>query len=680
MYKLTAIHRRKARTVAILAQLAALGWLLASCASPANSLPVADAGGDLTVFAGYSTSLDGSSSRDADGDSITYDWQLLGRPAGSGAEVSGSDTASPSFTADVPGQYVFALGVSDGKAWSASAGVVVSARPWFTEVAEEAGVYGGRPQNFRGPDDMVGKGAGPGASWGDYDNDGDPDLYVTADGPAMLYRNNGDGTFANVAQEAGVTAAGTIAATDGGAVADLPDGLGGDTAVAEATTGCNSYGSAWGDYDSDGYLDLYVVCHGPDEQITNMDHQATAPNYLYHNNGDGTFTEVAHEAGVDNIAHGLSASWVDFDRDGHLDLYVANWGVANMMANFGKADRNLLYRNNGDGTFTDVAEKAGVKGPEGPFDASYEVPDLLGALTFSGLWLDYDNDGDSDLVECSDIAASPLHRNNGDGTFTDVTKEVGLYLRGNCMGIDSADYDRDGWLDIAYSNYGPIRGDYLWHGDGDGTFTEVAARAGVSDPYVGWGLEFIDFDNDGLVDFYMINGLVGVSAEETGMDFLAAAMEPDFLYRNKGDGTFADVTALAGFGSDEIGRGSAAADYDNDGDLDVYVVHADRSNVLYRNDIGNLNNWLKLRFEGTTSNRGGVGVRVRVDTGEWSQIADVKTGNSYLAGNEPRLHFGLAQLETVKEITVTWPSGLSQSLTDVPVNQTITVKEADAGG
>ena len=618
------------RTAAALIALVMTAALSAACS---NAPPVASVSEDVTVFVGYSLRLDGSGSADPDGDELTYVWRLEERPDDSQATLTSQSTANPRFKPDMQGKYVISLEVGDGEMSSPSVRMTLVAKPWFTEVTLEAGVPGGGSQDFF-------DGTGPGAAWGDYDGDGDPDLYVTADGPNILYRNDGDGTFTEVTVEAGVEAP------------------------------CNSYGAAWGDFDSDDDLDLYVVCHSEDQHSLN--HKASEPNILYRNNGDGTFTDLASEAGVDYVAHAAGASWVDYDNDGHLDLYVANWGIADFQTMRAWTEANTLFRNNGDGTFENVTERAGVAGRVGPFDMDRALETELSGLTFMGLWSDFDNDGDPDLLECSEQGASILFRNDGDGTFTDVTKAAGLFLRGSCMGVDSGDYDRDGFLDIFWTNY---RENYLWKGGGEGFYLEAAKEAGVADALVGWGAEFVDFDNDGLLDLYVVNGLVGASKEETGAEWGQPRGQPNILYRNNGDGTFTDVTAMAGFGDPGVGRGAAVADYDNDGDLDFYVVNADGQNILYRNEIGNRNNWIKLRFQGTSSNRGGVGVRVRLDTQDWSQIAEVKSGSGYLAGNQPGLFFGLGQLDRVKGITVIWPSGISQSLNDVAVNQTITIAE-----
>ena len=613
--------------------LVALGVLFGACS---NAPPLAVAAESIDGFVGVPVELDGSGSSDPEGEELTYVWSITGAPDGSTARVGGLSSPTKVFTPDLPGTYTVQLRVDDGGQASQAIDVTVTVRPWLTDVTAEAGVAGiAQPQDYH-------DGSGPGAAWGDYDGDGDQDLYVTADGPNILYRND-DGVFTDVAAEAGV------------------DSI------------CNSYGAAWADYDNDGDLDIYVVCRSEDDHA-DLDHVATEANILYRNDGHGTFINVAAEAGVDSVAHGAGAVWADYDQDGWLDLYVANWGVGDFQAMKATTEPNLLYRNNRDGTFTDVAESAGVTGRTGPYDMDRSLPTELSGLTFMGLWSDFDNDGDPDLLECSEQGAASLFQNMGDGTFTDVTEVAGMMLRGSCMGLDSGDYDRNGYLDIYWTNF---RENYLWKADGRGRFVESAKEAGVADPLVGWATEFVDFDNDGWLDIYVVNGVIGLPVEITGEGngHGKSVVEPNVLYRNNGDGTFSDVTALAGFDHSGVGRGSAVADYDNDGDMDIYLVNADGPNVLYRNEIGNRNNWIKLRLTGEASNARGVGARVRLDTSEWSQIAEVKAGTGYLSANDPELLFGLGDLEEAATIVVQWPSGAVQTIRDVAANQTLTLQE-----
>ena len=606
---------------------------LAGCSSP---VPEANVQGDSTALAGHAIALSGDASSHPDGNPLTYSWQIARAPEGSMAQLVSLDLPSTRLTPDMPGEYEVSLTVSDGKRDSPAKAFVVQAMPWFTEITESAGVPGGGTQNFR-------NGFGPGASWSDYDGDGDPDLYAASDGPNMLYRSNGDGTFTDVTAEAGVTAP------------------------------CNSYGVAWADFDNDGDQDLYVVCHSEDQGVS-IEHKASEPNLLYLNNGDGTFTDVAPLAGVDHVAHGSGATWVDYDADGLLDLYVANFGIYGEDGE-GMGDGNVLYRNNGDGTFTDVSEQAGVRGQHGPVRYRWAGGKLIKTgMTFESIWFDYDNDGDQDFIECNDQGVSPIYRNEGNGTFADVTEDAGMFVLGSCMGIDAGDYDKDGHLDVYWSNYNE---NFLWHNNGDGTFTEIAKELGVADfMNVGWATGFVDFDNDGYLDIYVTNGLVGVPVEEGGTGG-KSRLEPNVLYRNNGDGTFTDVSVVAGFGNPGVGRGTAVADFDGDGAVDFYVVNADGDNALYRNELGARNNWVKLHLEGVEGNRDGIGARVTFKTSEWSQIAEIRGGSGYLGGNGRDIICGLGSITAVDKIEVVWPSGKVTRLQDIEANTALTVREAE---
>ena len=447
---------------------------LAGCSSPE---PEANVQGDSTALAGHAIALSGDASSHPDGNPLTYSWQIARAPEGSMAQLVSLDLPSTHLTPDIPGEYEVSLTVSDGRRDSPAKAFVVQAMPWFTEITESAGVPGGGTQNFR-------NGFGPGASWSDYDGDGDPDLYAASDGPNMLYRSNGDGTFTDVTAEAGVTAP------------------------------CNSYGVAWADFDNDGDQDLYVVCHSEDQGVS-IEHKASEPNLLYLNNGDGTFTDVAPLAGVDHVAHGSGATWVDYDADGLLDLYVANFGIYGEEGE-GMGDGNVLYRNNGDGTFTDVSEQAGVRGQHGPVRYRWAGGKLIKTgMTFESIWFDYDNDGDQDFIECNDQGVSPLYRNEANGTFTDVTE-----ARGHVRAWDAA------WA----STRATTTRTATWTSTGAtttrtscGTTTATAPSRrspqmlGVADfMNVGWATGFVDYDNDGYLDIYVTNGLVGVPVEEGG--------------------------------------------------------------------------------------------------------------------------------------------------------------------
>ena len=337
--------------------------------------------------------------------------------------------------------------------------------------------------------------------------------------------------------------------------------------------------------------------------------------------------------------YGTGAAWADYDNDGDLDLYIINF-----------ERRNILYRNNGDGTFTDVTEEAGV-GHNG--------------MSLQPIWFDYNDDGLLDLFVATDFGISPLYRNNGDGTFTDVTEEAGLLKYGEGMGVDVGDFDNDGDLDIYVTNYDE---NYLWRNNGDGTFTDVAEELGVDDDNTGMGVHFFDFDNDGDLDLYITNGFMGESAKKS-------FKQKNVFYVNNGDGTFTELTEKAGLVNEAVGRGAAFGDYDNDGDVDIYVINVDSPSILYRNEVGNRSNWLIIRTVGTISNRDGIGAKVKVIAGNLIQIQTVISGSSYLCQNSLQLEFGLADHTMVDEIEIIWPSGIVQRLHDISANQIITIKE-----
>ncbi len=560
-----------------------------------------------------------------------------------------------------------------------------------------------------------------GAAFGDYDNDGDDDLYVTRQGKQnALYRNNGAGNFSDVTLGAGL---------------QNPD------------LNCEAWGAAWGDYDNDGDLDLYVT------------YETGCFNALFENNGDGTFTDVTNDAGVQGggVAHkpARTASWSDYNRDGRLDLYVANRGDDNPDA----PDRNLLYRGKGNGTLDDVAEVLHVDGGN--------------TLSFTGVWSDYDNDGDVDLFLASDFHGMELFRNDGGvsgESFSRVTgtafpgqlidtlgpsvpaadcvedptdkhrvdysqpghvhclldePAVGLPSPGptygalplNAMGICAGDYNNDGQMDFYVTNFsadtyqGSSQDQHgklesaLWRNNGDGTFTERARAAGINklagtetiDPNgtvlvsiqeretVEWGCNFLDYDNDGDLDLYVVSGNPPALSDEK-------LNKRDSLYRNEGNETFTDVTAeegLTGSGADcsascstdgeAAGFGSAVADVDDDGDLDIFVANNTfGSSRLYINDQGTGNHWLKVRLKGTVQ-RFGVGARVIVTVGDKKQIREAIAGSSYLSMDSLIQHFGLGAATTVDRVEVLWPgAGEPTVILNPEVDQTLLVEEAQA--
>ena len=492
---------------------------------------------------------------------------------------------------------------------------------------------------------------GSGAVFFDYDDDGDMDLYVvnsgyvpgTTDQPSpgnVLYQNNGDGTFTDVTTEAGV----------------------GDRAYGMA--------AAAADYDNDGDQDLYVANYRAD--------------VLYRNNGDGTFTDVTTEAGIDNELWGVAVAYLDFDRDGHLDIFVANYLVYDVtmpaytyrgVVGYGhprlyEGTPDVLYRNNGDGTFTNVAAQAGLVNPsEGRG---------MGTVV-----CDYDNDGWPDIYITNDTNCNFLYHNNGDGTFVEDSLLTGTGYNGDgiaqgSMGVDCGDYDKDGWLDILTANSETAT---LYHNSQDGTFTDDTLLVGLSlatYPVVGYSPLFLDYDNDRDLDIFFANGHPQDIAHE--LSDKATYEQSDQLFRNEGDGTYTDVSLLSGdyFSQKYVGRATAAGDYDNDGDMDIFVVNSDQRGVMLRNEGGEQQHWLRIKLIGIQSNRNGIGARVRIVSQGDVQIAEVKSGSSYASGSDPRLLFGLDDHTQVDELEVRWPSGVRQQVQAVTCDQTVTVTESSA--
>ncbi len=465
---------------------------------------------------------------------------------------------------------------------------------------------------------------GMGAAWGDYNNDGFLDLYVSNYNDVnVLYKNNGDGTFSNVASSAGVN---------------------------DDSTGIDI---AWGDYNNDGLLDIYLV--------NDVGAGYGAKNLLYKNNGDGTFTNVADEAGVSSRGYGLCAAWADYDNDGLLDLYVTN----NAHSIFCNGQSNKLYKNKGDGTFDDVTETAAVG----------EAGNSMGAA-----WSDYDNDGDLDL--CVINFASPfldppegnpsvLYRNNNDGTFTNVTSASGIEHIDGGHGVTWGDYDNDGDMDFYIANnsatlstsppLSSLGKNVLYRNNNDGTFTDVTDEAGVGSTLTSTEVTWVDYDNDGDIDLHVVNG--GIQGNQSSI-----------LYENNGDGTFSDIASIAGIQNTGPGEGATWGDYDNDGDMDLYVVNYNQSNKLYRNN-GDSNHWIIIKTVGTTSNRAGIGARIEVTTGTSTQVREVDGGSGFCSQDSLWVHFGLGSNETIDTLEIRWPSGKVQTLFDVTVDQILAITE-----
>jgi hypothetical protein len=499
------------------------------------------------------------------------------------------------------------------------------------------------------PDKYMVETFGSGVAWLDYDNDGFQDLYFVNGAPGTanaLYHNNKDGTFTDVTRQAGVAGEGA---------------------------GQSAYktGVAVGDYDGNGFLDLYVTALGP--------------NVLYRNNGDGTFTDVTSAAGVAGgpAEWSTSTGFFDYDRDGHLDLYVVNYLDYRLNDNpycglrqpgrrmychptmfDGMADR--LFHNNGNGTFTDVSAKAGIANPSGKG---------LGVV-----FCDFDRDGHTDIYVANDSVRNFLYRNNGDGTFRDVAYGAGVGFDANGkpqagMGTDCADYNADGLPDIFVTNFSEEL-NTLYANHGNGIFEDVSLKAGLGSGFtpLGFGTRMFDFDNDGDLDIYVTNGHVidNIAMYQPSLTYA----QKDLLYENLG-GRFRDVSDRSGpvFKVARVGRGLAVADFDNDGNLDVANANLGRAPALLRNQGLTHNNWITIKAKGTRSNASGLGARVTVETADGVQVKEINNAASYLSSNDIRLHFGLGKAGIVRRLEVVWPSGTKQTLNDVAVNHILAVEE-----
>ena len=499
---------------------------------------------------------------------------------------------------------------------------------------------------------------GCGVALFDYDNDGWLDIFLVngAGRSSYLFRNNRNGTFTDVTRKAGLTHTG--------------------------------WGQACcvGDYDNDGFDDLFVSYFGR--------------NVLYHNNGDGTFTDVSEKAGVSGLADRWSAGccFLDFDRDGHLDLFVSNYVQFNpaqaplagssLYCRYNEiavpcgpqglaGGTNILYRNRGNGTFEDVSERSGISNPRGIPAPSFVTHDWRpsGSYGMGVAAADFDNDGWPDIYVACDTAPSLLYRNNRDGTFSEVAvaagcafDENGVALSG--MGVAVGDYDNDGWLDIARTNF-TDQITILYRNTGDGAFLDASLRTGlgINTKYLGFGVGFVDYDNDGWKDLFIANGHVYSQLE--GRKLHLTYKQPSLLYRNIGGKRFEQVA----LGVPRVGRGCAFGDIDNDGDIDIVINNLDGPPTILRNDGGNRQNWMQVKCVGTKSNRSAIGARVTLRTAGRTQIDEVMSGGSYYSHSDLRLHFGLGSSTQVDTIEVSWPSGSKTTRQNITANQAITIEE-----
>jgi hypothetical protein len=527
----------------------------------------------------------------------------------------------------------------------------------FEDVAEKSGLT--MSNVFGGVDTkkFIIETTGTGVAIFDYDNDGWPDIFIVngttlegssaGNGPTNhLYRNNHDGTFADVTVKSGLVATGW------------------------------GQGVCVGDYDNDGWDDLYITYYGK--------------NRLYHNE-HGTFQEVSEQAGVAGTGKvwGTGCAFVDYDRDGRLDLVVANYVDFDLSTTPGPGERascvwkgvpvmcgprglpwtkNILYRNVGGGKFEDVTTKA-------------HIDQAAGHYAFSVSTLDYDDDGWPDIYVACDSTPSILYHNNRDGTFTDVAVVAGAAFNEDGraqagMGSTVADFNGDGRLDIFRTNFSDDTST-LYRNNGNGTFDDVtfAAGLGLHTQYLGWGTMFFDFDNDGWPDLLVVNGHVypEVDRQHLGSSF----QEPKILYHNHGNGTFTDVSAEAGSGilAATSARGLAIGDLWNNGQLSAVISNMNAHPGLLVNQVRSTNHWIAFRAVGTKSNRDGIGARISVSAGGRTRVDEVRSGSSYSSNSDMRVHFGLGHTTEIDFAEVRWPSGLVEHFAVPSVDSIQDLKE-----
>lgn len=533
-------------------------------------------------------------------------------------------------------------------------------------------------------------------------------LYSCNTGPADKVASTlpppNDDFFQDITKEAGVNFIHTIGDTE---LDNIIESVGG--------------GSAFLDYDQDGFIDVFV-CNGRWVEGFSKGQKSQTPqgNRLYRNRHDGTFEDVTKKAGVEGNGYAMGVSIGDYNNDGYPDLFVSNYGP------------NELFRNNGNGTFTDVTKKAGVAGGN--------------ECTAGAAWFDYDNDSFLDLYVGNYLYYDPnykyfyapdgfpgpmaydsekdvLYHNKGDGTFEDVTEKMGITdLDGRAMGVGVADLDEDGYEDVYVANDHTLN--YLWHNDNGTHFTNKGVMSGTAfsqggEAAVSMSVDFADYSGDGLLDMFVSddtycslyqnrgNGLFSDEGISSGISMAAAQFvgwsssffdydndgdiditktngalkhlygQESQIFENDGKGKFSDVSLKLGkyFSQEYVGRGSCTGDIDNDGDLDLFVTNLNDRCVLLRNNKGNQNNWFEMNLIGTVSNRDAVGARVRLTSGGKLQITQKRSTTGYLSQGDPRLHFGLGKNDNIERIEITWPSGKKQVLENVKANQILTVTE-----
>ena len=532
----------------------------------------------------------------------------------------------------------------------------------FVDVTSEAGIRFQHSSGTRSsllPEDM-----GSGAGFADIDNDGDIDLYIvnipgpfTQDGVGArsphpyngnanaLYRNNGDGTFTDITRAAGV--------------------------------GHQGYGMGcvFADYDGDADLDLYLTNYGE--------------NVLYRNNGNATFTDVSETAGVDCDLWSTGAAFADVDGDTDLDIYVCNYVTYDLEAleqmkeeslQSGKPvpsalnphvfepQDNVFYRNNGDGTFTDATDATGIA--------------AVGGRSMQAIFSDFDNDNDLDLYVANDTTTNHVYRNDGGGNFTDVSAESWAADFRGSMGLTAGDYDADGDTDLFMSHWvdeenALYRNLFVEDGNAkqirfvDESYTSLLAEESIKQ--IGWGTALFDYDNDGDLDIFVTNG--STFQELSRPEVLIP--QADMLFRNNGDETFTDVSQETGIAALplRVGRGAAFGDYDNDGDVDIFIVNNHAPPTLLRNEGGNRNNWLQIKLVGAGTNQDAIGAKIQVKTADQTQIREIYAGDSYMSFNSLIAEFGVGNATQIETLQVTWQNGKTQKLHNVPANQRIRITQ-----
>jgi hypothetical protein len=525
----------------------------------------------------------------------------------------------------------------------------------YVDIAEQAGLHA--PLIYGPPDhkDYILETVGCGCAFIDYDNDGWPDIFLLngtrfegapPGATNRLYHNNRDGTFTDVTEKSGLTRTGWASAV------------------------------CIGDYNNDGFDDLFVTYWGQ--------------NVLFRNNGNGTFTDVTKESGLlhDGTRWGSGCTFIDYDRDGHLDLFVSNYlefdlakipkpgenpncNWKGIPVNCGPRGlppgTNALYHNNGDGTFKDVSVKSGVARAKG----SYSMTSVAA---------DFDNDGWPDLYIACDSTPSFLLKNNHDGTFTDMGLETGVALNEDGMeqagmGLGIGDYNLDGNLDILKTHFADDTA-VLYRNDGKGNFEDVtnASGLGVETRYISWGAGMFDLDNDGHPDLFWVTGSVYPEIEAKLPNY--PFKSPRIVFRNLGDGRFEELLDQAGPGVAAVhaSRGCAFGDFDNDGDIDILIMNLNEPPSLLRNDLTGSNRSLKVKLIGTKSNRSAIGARVTAHYGTKKQVQEVLSQASFYSSNDLRLHFGLGAAEKV-DLDIRWPNGSLERIAAVPANRSITIRE-----